>query len=353
MKKFTTCNTSDKKKRHILRMLPVLTVAGALSIALTGCGTSSEDEVQRYSWPLATASPEDTVTQIFAEKFAEEVADLSDGKMKIQVYANSTLGGDRDLLETCSDGDIPFVVQNTAPQVSFMSDLAVFDLPCVFDSLDDCRKKIDDPEFYSLISDVYTNGGYHLLGMADQGFRVMSTNKPVNSFADFKGQKIRTMENSYHLAFWKALGANPTPMSFSEVYIGLQQHTIDAQENPYEVIVSGKIYEQQDYVVKTNHLPHLLSMIVNEDFYNRLSDKDKKIVDQAAQNARDYSREQCDKRVSDRLSIIKESGTQEIELSQEVLNEMRNRSSSVYEDIRQQVGDALFDAYTKNMNKGE
>ena len=203
MKKFTTCNTSDKKKRHILRMLPVLTVAGALSIALTGCGTSSEDEVQRYSWPLATASPEDTVTQIFAEKFAEEVADLSDGKMKIQVYANSTLGGDRDLLETCSDGDIPFVVQNTAPQVSFMSDLAVFDLPCVFDSLDDCRKKIDDPEFYSLISDVYTDGGYHLLGMADQGFRVMSTNKPVNSFADFKGQKIRTMENSYHLAFWK------------------------------------------------------------------------------------------------------------------------------------------------------
>ena len=94
-------------------------------------------------------------------------------------------------------------------------------------------------------------------------------------------------------------------------------------------------------------------MIVNEDFYNHLSDKDKKIVDQAAQNARDYSREQCDKRVSNRLNIIKESGTLEIDLSQEVLNEMRNRSSSIYEDIRQQVGDALFDAYTKNMNKGE
>lgn len=101
--------------------------------------------------------------------------------------------------------------------------------------------------------------------------------------------------------------------------------------------------------MKTNHLPHLLSMIVNEDFYNRLSDKDKKIVDQAAKNARDYSREQCDKRVSDRLNIIKESGTQEIEVSQEVLNEMRNRSSSVYEDIRQQAGDALFDAYTKKI----
>ena len=127
-------------------------------------------------------------------------------------------------------------VQNTASQVSFMNDRAVFDLPFAFDTLDECRAKIDDPEFYSLISDVYTVGGYHLLGMADQGFRVMSTNKEVTSLQDFKGQKIRTMENSYHIAFWKALDANPTPMTFSEVYIGLQQHTIDAQENPYEAV---------------------------------------------------------------------------------------------------------------------
>lgn len=94
----------------------------------TGC--SSSDEGQRYAWPLATASPEDTVTQLFALKFAEEVDRLSAGRMKIEVYPNSTLGGDRDLLESCADGDIPFVVQNTAPQVSFMKDLAVFDIPC-------------------------------------------------------------------------------------------------------------------------------------------------------------------------------------------------------------------------------
>ena len=351
MKKFTTCNTSDKKKRHILRMLPVLTVAGALSIALTGCGTSSEDEVQRYSWPLATASPEDTVTQIFAEKFAEEVASLSNGKMKIQVYANSTLGGDRDLLETCSDGDIPFVVQNTAPQVSFMSDLAVFDLPCVFDSLDDCRKKIDDPEFYSLISDVYTDGGYHLLGMADQGFRVMSTNKPVNNFADFKGQKIRTMENSYHLAFWKALGANPTPMSFSEVYIGLQQHTIDAQENPYEVIVSNNLYEQQDYVVETNHLPHLISLIVSDEFYNSLSKDQQKIIDQASQTAKVYAREASDKRIADRIKIIEDSGTKIVKLDAKTQKEVREKAQPVYDAIQKNISKDIYNAYLSGVEK--
>ena len=262
-----------------------------------------------------------------------------------------SLGGDRDLLETCSDGDIPFVVQNTAPQVSFMSDLAVFDLPCVFDSLDDCRKKIDDPEFYSLISDVYTDGGYHLLGMADQGFRVMSTNKPVNSFADFKGQKIRTMENSYHLAFWKALGANPTPMSFSEVYIGLQQHTIDAQENPYEVIVSNNLYEQQDYVVETNHLPHLISLIVNDEFFKDLPKDEQEIMTEAAQLATEYAREQSDARIADKIATIKESGTEIITLSDETRKEIRDASKGVYESIREVIDPKIYDSYMEGIKK--
>ena len=322
-----------------------LVLASASALVFTGCKSFGEDEVQRYAWPLATASPEDTVTQIFSEKFAEEVARLSDGKMKIQVYANSTLGGDRDLLETCADGDIPFVVQNTAPQVTFMPDLAVFDLPCVFDSLDECRKTIDEPDFYRLISDVYTNGGYHLLGIADQGFRVMSTNKEVTDFADFKGQKIRTMENSYHLAFWKSLKANPTPMSFSEVYIGLQQHTIDAQENPYEVIVSNKLYEQQKYIVETNHLPHLISLIVNDDFFQNLSKEEQDIMTQAARVATEYAREQSDERIADRVAVIEESGTQILTLSDEVRNEIRRNSQEVYDSIRGTISEDIYNAY--------
>ena len=129
-----------------------------------------------------------------------------------------------------------------------------------------------------LMQQVYNDGGYELLGYADQGFRVMTTNKKIESLADFNGQKIRTMENSYHMTYWKALGASPTPMTFSEVYIGLQQGTIDAQENPYEVIVSNKLYEQQDYVVETNHLPHLILLIVSEEFMKGLTDEQQQII---------------------------------------------------------------------------
>ncbi len=334
-------NNYFNKKYKVLMLASLLALG---TVNLTGCG-KNDDTTQRYAWPLATASPEDTVTQLFSEKFAEEVYDLSDGQMQIQVYANSTLGGDRDLLETCADGDIPFVVQNTAPQVTFMPDLAVFDLPCVFDDLNDCRNKLDDPEFYSLISHVYEEGGYHLLGMADQGFRVMSTNKPVNDISDFKGQKIRTMENSYHIAFWNAIGASPTPMSFSEVYIGLQQHTIDAEENPYEVIVSNNLYEQQDYIVETNHLPHLISLIVNDDFFQNLSEEEQTIMTEAAEIATEYARQESDNRIADKIAVIEASGTQIITLSEETRAEIREASKGVYEAIEEAVSQDIYQEY--------
>ena len=331
-------------KKNIARYTTAMIALILVAVLMSGCGSSDE---QRYAYPLATASPEDTVTQIYAEKFAEEVSELSGGRIKIQVYANSTLGGDRELLESCKDGDIPFVVQNTAPQVTFMPDLAVFDVPCAFEDLDACREVLDDPSFSGLIDGVYEDGGYHLLGIADQGFRVMSTNKKVSSLADFKGQKIRTMENPYHLAFWKSIGANPTPMSFSEVYIGLQQHTIDAQENPYEVIVSNRLYEQQDYVVETNHLPHLITLIMNDDFFKDMPAEDQQILEQAAGIATEYARQASDDRISDRVSTIKQSGTEILDIDEETRQSIIEASESVRESIRSNVDTEIFDAYIK------
>ncbi|SHI63201.1 TRAP transporter substrate-binding protein [Pseudobutyrivibrio xylanivorans] len=319
------------------------------ALCLCSCGKSSD--VQTYAWPLGTSSPEDTVTQIYAEKFAEEVYRLSDGQMVIQVYPNSVLGGDRELLESCKDGDIPFVVQNTAPQVTFLPDVAIFDMPCMFGNIDEVREKVDDPEFMTAISAVYEKGGYQLLGYADQGFRVMTTNKPVKTINDFKGQKIRTMENSYHLDFWKALSASPTPMTFSEVYIGLQQGTIDAQENPYEVIVSNRLYEQQDYVVETNHLPHLISLIVSEEFMKDKTPEEQAILREAATTATKYAREQSDARIASRIATIEESGTEVIPLSDELRKQIQEAAVPIYTNIKEHVDSNLYDIYTKGILK--
>ena len=332
-----------------LRLTAIFICILMMGMMMTACGKNNGE--QRYAYPLATASPEDTVTQIYAEKFAEEVDRLSNGSIKIQVYANSTLGGDRELLESCKDGDIPFVVQNTAPQVTFMPDLAIFDVPCAFENLDECREVLDDPEFSTLIKSVYEKGGYQLLGVADQGFRIMSTNKPVKGIGDFKGQKIRTMENPFHLAFWKSIGANPTPMSFAEVYIGLQQHTIDAQENPYEVIVSNRLYEQQDYVVETNHLPHLITLIMNDEFFKGMPEENQRILKEAAATATEYARQASDDRIADRVKTIEDSGTQILKIDEETYKAIVDESSGVRDSIKEKVDSEVYNTFIECIDK--
>lgn len=329
------------KKKSLL-----LTLALALlcCFCLSGCGSS---ETPQLAWVLAHSSTEDTVTQLYSEKFAEEVERLSDGAMRIQVYSSGALGGDTELLESCEVGDIPFVVQNTAPQVSYLPKLALFDLPCVYSDIADVQAVFDDEDFVSKINDIYLDGGFRLLGMADQNFRVMSSNVKVEQLSDFKGIKIRTMENANHIEFWKSLGANPTPMTFSEVYIGLSQGTIDAQENPYEVIVSSKLYEQQKYAIQTNHLPHLISLIVSEEFFQGLTPEQQEIVQQAADNAKAYAREQAAERAADRIQIMEDYGCEILPLSDELMGEIQTASAGVYDRVRGIVNDdALFNAYT-------
>ena len=159
------------------------------------------------------------------------------------------------------------------------------------------------------------------------------------------------MENSYHMAYWKALGASPTPMTFSEVYIGLQQGTIDAQENPYEVIVSNKLHEQQDYVVETNHLPHLISLIVSEEFFDSLTDEQQQIIKEAADTAKEYAREQSDARIASRMDTIRESGTEIITPSEELYNEIRELCKPIYASIENSVSQEIIDAYLGDMQE--
>lgn len=323
-----------------------------LLLVVSGCVSKEKDlakQSQRYAWSLATSSPADTVTSIYAHKFAEEIERLSDGDMQIEVFENSTLGGDRELLESCKEGDIPFVIQNTAPQVSFMSELAIFDTPMAFDSIEQLRSLLDDTSFMDTINPIYEKAGYRLLGMGDQSFRIMTSNVNIKDVNDYKGIKIRTMENALHISFWEAINANPTPMAFSEVYIGLQQGTIVAQENPIEVVVSSKLYEQQKYVVETNHLPHLLSLIVNDEFYQQLSKDQQAIVQQASDNAKQYARLQADERVEERLQLIRDSGTKIITLDETTKQQMVDASSELYDEIRSITGDTLYDTYTKYM----
>ena len=310
-------------------------------LVLVGCSPSSEDD-DKYILSVAMDSPENTVTYLYAEKFAQVLDEKTKGRTKTYLYSNGQLGGDGEIAEGVQYGNISFVVQTTAPQVNFIPELAIFDLPNLFKDVEIARE-VFDGEFFNTISKYYEEKDIKLLGYADQGFRVMSSNIKIDNIDDFRGIKVRTMENPYHLKYWESIGTNPTPMAFSEVYIGLQQGTIDAQENPVETIVSSRIYEQQDYIIETNHLLHILSLIGSAEILERLPDDIEELVYEAAAEATIWAREEADSRVENRYDIITQNNTEIIRIDEILIEEMSERSQVVYDDIRASIGDKLVE----------
>lgn len=294
---------------------------------------------------VANDSTNDTVTGLMTQKLKEVLEAKSKGAFKVATFPNSQLGSDRELTQSCQNGELAFVVQNTAPQVNFVPKAAVFDLPNLFPNKKVARLALD--KFQKDIEPEYAKAGLIMLGFGDQGFRVLSSNKPIKTIADFKGLKLRTMENKYHVQYWKALGANPAPLPFSELYLSLQQGTVTGQENPYEVIVATKLYEVQKYVVDTNHLFHTITIIMSKQIYDKLSPAEQKMVRDAAREVIVWGREQADKRHADRVAILKKNNVTIIPLDEKLLGEMKLKAKPVYAEISKAVGADLVNKLEK------
>lgn len=322
-------------------MLLTLSACGS-SGSPAGSGTTSSKNVT-YTFDISVDASDDEIISQYAKKLKEELENQSEGRISATVYTNGTLGGDSEALQSCADGSLAFVLSTTAPQVNLMPELAVFDLPNLYTDIDQFRALFENQELIDKLNQIYTQNGFQLLGIADSGFRVMTSNKEVNSMSDLSGVKIRTMQNSNHIAIWQAYGANPTPMSFGEVYIGLQQGTIVAQENPIEVAVASKFYEQQKYVILTNHLPHACVCLMSGDVYASLPADLQEVVLQAGEAATEYTRQLSSAQNAEQLQFLEENDTVVIQLPDQVYEEMRTAAQPVYDAIAEQVGQEMMD----------
>lgn len=351
----------DMKKKLFAKMVKKVVFLGVLFVSIFSMvGCSSLDTAQRREKSARTGenvtlyaacdSGEDTVTAKFMRDFAKRVEEKSGGKINVETYSDSQVGGDSEIFEACQGGNISFVFQATSPQVSFIPEAAVLDAPMAFDNIEIARKVLDG-ELFEKLKKYYSEKGVELLGIADQGFRETTSNKRIEKLSDFKGLKIRTMENPYHIKFWKALGANPTPMSYSEVYIGLQQGTIDAQENPLEAIIVPRFYEQQDYLVNTNHFIHPVTCIASSKVMDSLTEEERKIVYEAAEESKIWARNTTDNQLDDRIKVIVDSGTEIINLDKKTLEEMKRASESVWDDIEKDIGSDLIDTLRAEIEK--
>ncbi len=311
-----------------------------------------QDEVRNLTLTLGVDSPEDTLIYLYAKKFTDEVYELSDGRIRIEIFTDAKLGADRQMIKSIIGGGYPdFIVQTTAPQVDFVPKLSVFDMPMVYTDIEDLRNTIDNNIFYEKISSAYSNSGYKLLGLSDILFRQMTSNEEIQNIDDFNEIKIRTMQNHNHKEFWESLGATVIPLPVSEIYPSLKFGYIDSEENSYEVIAGFKLYEVQDYLIMTNHMPHIISLITSNSLYDSLSTAEKAIIDEAAIRATLYTREMADERFEERKKTLIDNGMTILELPEGTIHAMRLAALPLYEKIRSIVGDdVLINTYLKNGN---
>src|SRR3712207_4819177 len=172
------------------------------------------------------------------DAFAKEIEARTGGRYKIQNFYSSALGAERESVEAVQLGTLDLTLTSTGPLPNFVPEIAILDIPFLFRDYAHARAVLDGPIGDELLKK-FESKGIKALAWGENGFRHMTNSKrPINAPEDVKGLKMRTVENPVHIQAFKALGINPTPMAFSEVFTALQQGTVDGQENPLSVIIS-------------------------------------------------------------------------------------------------------------------
>ncbi len=289
-------------------MIPV--VITIIFIILTTWVPSGECQEKPVNLKLGHAVAPEHPYHLGAVKFSELVAQRTKNRVKIDVYPSTQLGNERDMVEGLQLGTIDLVVTSTGPLGGFVPNMFVVDLPFLFRDREHAYKVLDGRIGRDLL-DAFSSKGIKGLAFWENGFRQITNNvRPIEKPQDLRGIKIRTMENKIHLASFRAFGASPTPMAWSEVYTALQQKTIDAQENPIAIIYHQKIYEVQKYLALTGHFYSPTPLLMSLKAFNSLSKDVQKMMLDTAIECATYERNLLQDSEGKQIAEIKAKGVQ-------------------------------------------
>lgn len=262
----------------------------ALAVCALTIALASGAKAQEMTLRFGHVGNEDHSWHKGALKFAEELADLTDGRIVVEVFPNETLGKEMDLLNGMALGTADLTLageslQNWAPMA------ALIGLPYAYETLEDVDNVINSEIGEKIAADITENSPGLPIGYFLRDARNLTSRRPITSPDELDGLKLRISNVPLHITVWRALGANPTPMAFSEVFTSLQNGTIEAQENPLALIRSANFYEVQDYVNLTEHVRSWLYIIISDITWNRLSEEDREAVLEAMRRAQVHERE--------------------------------------------------------------
>lgn len=318
--------------------------AAMAALGLSQVALADEPIIIKFSHVVAQDTPKGNAAEFFKKRAGE----LTKGKVKVEVYANSTLYKDKEEMEALQLG----AVQMLAPSLAKFGPLGVrefevFDLPYLFDSYQELHKVTQGPVGKQLLAKLEPKG---IKGLAywDNGFKVFSSNKPIAKVEDFKGQKMRIQSSKVLDGEMRALGVIPQVMAFSEVYQALQTGVVDGTENPPSNLYTQKMHEVQKYVRVSNHGYLGYAVIVNKKFWDGLPADVRGQLDQAMTEATTFANDIAKKDNDNALDAVRKSGKSEVIVpSAEEKAALKKALVKVHKEFEGRIGKDLIQSIYK------
>lgn len=322
------------------------TVLAAAALAAVGLA-----QAQTRTIKFANQNAEGHPIVLGMQKFAEIVAAKSGGKLKVNVFPGGALGSDQANVSALQGGTLEMASMNSGIFASIVKDFAIYDFPFLFGNAKEADAVVDGPFGTGLHKKLEDKG---LVGLTyyELGFRQLTNSKrPVAKVEDIAGLKLRVIPNPINVDWVNALGANPTPLPFPELYAALEQGAVDGQENPVATIRGAKLYEVQKYMTLTNHQYNPQSVVISKRFWESLPEGDRKILQEAAIESAKYEREQSRAQAASILEELKKNGMQVTELAPAEVAKLREKMKPVIAKHSASVGEATVSAVMAELDK--
>jgi C4-dicarboxylate-binding protein DctP len=322
-----------------------MTISTAVVLGLFSMAANAADPIViKFSHVVAQDTPKGKA----AEKFKALAEEKTKGAVKIEIYPNSQLYKDKEEMEALQMG----AVQMLAPSLAKFGPLGVkefevFDLPYIFDGYDALHKVTQGEIGASLLAKLEPKG---VKGLAfwDNGFKIMSANKPLKTPDDYKGLKMRIQSSKVLEAEMRALGSNPQVMPFSETYQALQTGVVDGTENPPSNLYTQKMHEVQKNATVTNHGYLGYAVIANKGFWDKLPEDVRKGLDEALKESTDYANQIAKEENDKALEAVKTSGKTEVYVpTEDEVKALKAALAPVQDEMAERIGKDLIDSIKK------
>jgi tripartite ATP-independent transporter DctP family solute receptor len=287
-------------------------VAAAFGLAITGGVAEAQTKLK---WAHVYEPNEPFHTQsVWA---AGEIAKRTNGRYSIDVYPSSQLGKETDINQGLSLGSVDMIISGSSFAARSYPPIGVTYYPYVFRDANHLLAYTKSDVFKELAKGYTDKTGHQILAVTYYGARHTSSNKPIKTCADMKGLKIRVPDVPAYLAMPRACGANTAPIAFAEVYLALQNGTVEAQENPLTTIEAKKFYEVQKHIALTGHIVDHLNTVVSANLWKKLSDEDKKIFSDVAQEAASRATAEIQSKEKELVAFFRQKGLTVTEVDKE------------------------------------